>query len=113
MAFGEGPLAFPLLVEAAETLFVPVAIRNNVTGYEQEIRERYEEPAWNNPVVRFVDGAGADLIVRKDRVWSTGGVVGRATRALAAAQRPVPAWFDTVAQELASGEVETAAFAMT
>ena len=33
MAFGEGPLRLPLLVEAAEELFVPVAIRNNVEAY--------------------------------------------------------------------------------
>jgi len=112
VAFGEGPLSTPLLVEAAETLFVPVAIRNNVEGYEQGVRERYGEPAWNNPVVRYLDARGADLIPRKDRVWDLGGTVARMTAALAAAEAQVPAWLATLEEETASGEVETAAFAM-
>lgn len=112
MAFGEGPLSEPLLVEAAETLFVPVAIRNNVDGYEKEVLERYDEPTWNNPVVRYVDGRGADLIPRKDRVWDLGGTAARMVAALEAAERDVPAWFATAAEESSAGEVETAAFAM-
>ena len=112
MAFGEGPLSFPLLVEAAETLFVPVAVRNNVEGYEREVLERYEEPTWNNPVVRYVGADGVDLIERKDRVWDLGGTVTRMTAALDAAPYPIPAWFETVAAETASGEIETAAFSM-
>ena len=87
-------------------------IRNNVPGYEQEILERYDEPTWNNPVVRFIDAAGADVIPRKDRVWTTGGVLGRMQETLVAAKRDVPAWLRTAAQETASGDVETALFAM-
>lgn len=75
--------------------------------------ERYDEPTWNNPVTRFLDGKGEDLIPRKDRVWSTGGQLGRMAKALAAAEREVPAWLRTVAAETSSGEVETAVFAMT
>ena len=113
MAFGEGPLSFPPLVEAAETLFVPVAIRNNVEGYERQVLERYEEPTWNNPVVRFVDETGADVLPRKDRVWKTGPLIARVVAALAEADRPLPVWLDTVSQETSAGDVETAAFAMT
>lgn len=103
----------PLLVEAAETLFHPVVVRNNVEGYEREVLERYDEPTWNNPVVRFLDAGGADLIPRKDGVWSTGGQLARMVAALDAAEREVPPWLGTVAAETASGEVETAVFAMT
>lgn len=113
MTFGEGPLSLPLLVEAAETEFVPVAVRNNVAGYEKEVLERYEEPTWNNPVLRFVDAKGADILPRKDRVWETGAVLGRMTDALRAADRAVPSWFASVAAETASGEVDTAVFAMS
>jgi hypothetical protein len=112
VTFGEGPLSSPLLVEAAETLFVPVAIRNNVEGYEKEVLDRYAEPTWNNPVVRYLDAKGKDLIPRKDRVWDLGGTVARMAASLEAARRPVPAWFATLEEETASGEVETAAFAM-
>ena len=87
-------------------------IRNNVEGYERTILERYDEPTWNNPVVRFVDAKGEDVIPRKDRVWTTGGVLGRMAKALDAAERDVPAWLATAASETASGDVETALFAM-
>ena len=113
MAFGEGPLSHPLLVEAAENLFHPVAIRNNVEGYEGGVRDRFEEPSWNNPVVRFIDSGGRDVLARKDRVWQTGPLLGRMTEALTAAQREIPTWLQTVASETASGEVETALFAMS
>lgn len=103
----------PLLVEAAETLFEPVAIRNNVEGYEKDVLDRYKEPTWNNPVVRFLEGDGTDVIPRKDRVWSTPALLGRMTEALRAAKNPVPRWLDTVALETRTGDVETAVFAMT
>lgn len=113
MAFGEGPLRLPLLVEAAEELFVPVAIRNNVEGYEQDVLKEFEEPSWNNPVVRFLDSKKHDVIPRKDRVWKTGPLLSRMVEALQAADREVPRWFSTVAAETRSGEVETAVFAMS
>lgn len=100
------------MVEAIEREFVPVAVRNNVDGYEQELRERFEEPAWNNPVVRFVDADGADLIPRKDRVWTTDALLARMLETLAAAEREVPAWLDLYAQETLPSETERAVFAM-
>ncbi len=100
-------------MEAAESLFHPVAIRNNVGGYDKEILDRYKEPTWNNPVVRFVGADGKDVIPRKDRVWETGPLVGRMHASLAAAKQDIPAWFKVLAAETASGEVETAVFAMT
>jgi hypothetical protein len=113
VTFGEGPLRFPLLVEAAETLFHPVVVRNNVDGYEGDVRARFEEPSWNNPVVRFLDKRAKDVIPRKDGVWTTGGLLARMSAALTAAEREVPVWLRTVAAETASGEVQTALFAMT
>ena len=100
------------MVEAMETLFVPVAIRNNVEGYERTVLERYEEPTWNNPVIRFVDATGADVLPRKDRVWSTPQVLGRMLAALEAVEQDVPAWLDAYAQETLPGDTERAVFAM-
>ena len=110
--FGGGPLRHPLLVEAIEELFVPVAIRNNVGGAEREALRRFGEPTWNNPVVRFVDADGKDLLPRRDGVWTSGALVSRMTAALEAADREVPTWLRLVAEELAPGRVETAVFAM-
>lgn len=100
-------------MEAAETLFVPVVVRNNVEGPERAVLERFDEPSWNNPVVRLIDADGADLVPRADGVWSTGGQLARMTGALRAAGQPVPEWLRLSAQETASREVETAVFAMT
>lgn len=88
-------------------------IRNNVEGYEREVLERYHEPTWNYPVVRFVDGSGKDVIPRKASVFATGDLLARMERTLRTAKRDVPAWFDLTAAETSSGEVETALFAMT
>ncbi len=99
-------------MEAAESLFEPVAIRNNVGGYEKEVLERFREPTWNNPVIRFLDADGDDLIPRKDAVWTTGGLVTRMQGSLEAAQRPVPSWLSTLSQETAKGDVEVCHFAM-
>ena len=113
MTFGQGPLSHPLIVEAAESLFHPVVIRNNVGGYEKEVLERYDEPTWNNPVMRFVDSQGRDVLPRKDRQWNLGQVAGRMRAGLEAAKREVPAWMRLLASETASGEVDVARFSMT
>lgn len=112
VGFGESALSLAPMVEAIETQFVPVAIRNNVEGYEEAVRERFEEPSWNNPVVRFVGADGEDVIPRQDRVWQTEALLARMLAALAAAEREVPAWLDLYAQESLPGETERAVFAM-
>lgn len=100
MAFGEGPLSQPLLVEAIEDLFEPVLIHNNAEGYDKAILERFEEPAWNNPVVRYLDAAGKDLIPREAGVWTTAEVTARTVLALRAAKRTVPEWLVVLDEEL-------------
>jgi hypothetical protein len=87
-------------------------VRNNVGGTEGEVRERFEEPSWNNPVVRFLDGNGDDVIARKDRVWATGALLERMTLALRAADREVPRWLREVTTEARGGETEKAVFSM-
>ncbi|GAA5481255.1 VPGUxxT family thioredoxin-like (seleno)protein, type 2 [Haloferula sargassicola] len=88
--FGKDVLGDERLVRIIESDFVPVLVRNNVGGKEGEIRERYDEPAWNYQVVRFLDAGGTDLIPRKDRVWSTEELAPRMVAALEKAGRPVP-----------------------
>ena len=81
-SFGQGPLSHPLLVEAIEDLFVPLAIYNNREGEDAQVLKRYGEPSWNNPVVRFLGADGKDVIPRKDRQWSTHAVASRMVTAL-------------------------------
>lgn len=99
-SFGNGPLSQPLLVEAIETEFIPVLIYNNKPA-DAGILKQYQEPAWNNPVVRFLAGNGADLIPRQDGVWTTGGIAQRMVAALQAAKRAVPKYLVLVAEEAA------------
>jgi hypothetical protein len=110
--FGRQVLSHPLLVEAIETLFTPVAIYNNVKGRDAVILKRYEEPSWNNPVVRFVDAKGVDLIPRRDRVWSPSGIAARMAEALAAAKRTVPEYLRLLALPTEKKFLRKASFAM-
>ncbi len=112
VGFGKSVLSEPLYVEAIESEFVPVAIFNNRGGADAEALKRYGEPAWNNPVVRFVDGAGVDLIARRDRVWSPLGIGQRMIAALEAAQRPVPTYLRVAVDAAALRSSGIATFSM-
>lgn len=105
-------LSHPLLVDAIEELFVPVAIYNNTKGdRDAKTRKRLGEPAWNNPVIRFLDARGEDLIPRKDRIWSPKAVSARLVEALEVKDKKAPAWLRLLRDEFA-GESESASFAM-
>jgi len=109
--FGRDVLSHPMLVPAIETCFVPVVVRNNVEGKEREILKRYEEPAWNNPVVRFLDAKGKDLIARKDRVWDAHKMAARMISALEKAHATVPGYL-RIARDESDHATETAVFEM-
>jgi len=109
--FGAGPLSSPLLVDAIESEFVPVAVHNNRPGADAELLARFGEPACNFPVLRVLDAAGRDLLPRRDGIYGERGVADRLIAALAAAKRPVPGYLE-LAREEAGEERETAAFAM-
>ena len=67
--FGRDVLSDPSVVKMIQENFVPLLIHNNHPGKDAEILARFDEPAWNYQVVRFLDANGRDLIPRKDRVW--------------------------------------------
>jgi hypothetical protein len=98
--FGKHVLSHPLLVEAIESEFIPVLIYNNRGGRDAELLARYNEPAWNYQVIRFLDSSGNDIIPRKDRIWTLSAVARRIGEALRAAGRNVPLYL----QELARAE---------
>ena len=105
-------MSHPLLVEAIESEFVPLLIHNNAGGKDAKILKQFNEPSWNNPVVRYLNSAGNDLIPRKDGVWDTGATTARIIDALRAAKRPVPEYLKLVASET-KGRSEIATFAMS
>ncbi|MGK0263785.1 MAG: hypothetical protein ACI8UD_002438, partial [Planctomycetota bacterium] len=109
--FGKNVLSHPLLKDAIEHQFVPIVVRNNVKGTEEEIRERYNEPSWNNPVVRFVDAKGLDILPRKDRVWDAHGIATRMIATLKKNKQSVPGYLAIAAAETAP-KTEKAVFEM-
>ena len=82
------------MVEAIEDHFIPVVVYNNKSE-DVTILKSFGEPSWNNPVVRFLDKDGKDLIRRKAGVWSISGLAKRMSATLKAANRKVPKFLET------------------
>lgn len=104
------------MVEAAEDLFVPIAIYNNTEDdADAEVRLRYQEPAWNYQVVRIVDSSGADLIPRLEKDWTVAAVTEAMSAGLKAAKKEVPTWLELLAFEARAEQrgVESAIFGMS
>ena len=97
------------MVEAIEDLFIPVLIYNN-KEHHADLLKSFQEPSWNNPVTRFLDEQGKDLIPRKDGIWKTHQMASRMIAALKAANRPVPAYLQGLTFD--DNSATTATFAM-
>ena len=106
--FGQQTLTDPLIVEAIETLFVPVAIYNNKGGADAAVLKRYGEPAWNNPVVRIVGADGEDLTARMPDFRSVAQVTSGMIAALTAARQAVPTYLSLLDEESRAQERGTA-----
>ena len=110
--YGQEVLRHPLIVDAAEQLFVPVAVRNNVRGWEREVLSSFEEPTWNNPVVRIVDAERKPLAPRLAGDYTVGGLASAMVSALDQAGRSVPEYLRLLAWEGTVAEPATAALGM-
>ena len=95
-----------------EDLFQPVLVHNNRPGKDADLLKRFEEPSWNNPVIRYLDAREKDLIERKDGVWSTTATTQRMIAALNAANRNVPQYLSALATSEPVQPLTTATFAM-
>ena len=101
-----------MFVEAIETLFVPVAVQNNADGEDARALKRFGETAWNNPVVRFLDGNGKDLIERREGVWKASDLAQRMSTALVQAKREPPAWWKLAELDARCAQLPRAVFAV-
>lgn len=101
----------PLLVEAIEDLFIPVVVYNNKPEDAATLKA-FQEPSWNNPVVRFIDNNGKDIIQRKTGVYSISALAARMIASLKAAKREVPPFLKTVSRSWAT-DLHRATFAMS
>ncbi len=112
--YGSNVLSHPQIVEAIETLFIPVAIFNNKKGKDAEVLKMYGEPSWNNPVVRIVDTEKKNIVNRVSGNYSALGIVHAMVFALQKEEKEIPTYLSLLKQSLeakASG-TETATFSM-
>ncbi|MEN0005547.1 MAG: VPGUxxT family thioredoxin-like (seleno)protein, type 2 [Bacteroidota bacterium] len=112
--YGQQVLQHPLIVEAIETYFVPLAIYNNKRGADAKVLKRYKEPAWNNPVVRIVNAQGQNIIERVSGNYTPLRVVQAINQAIDLSGTVQPEWLRLLEQELQANLLgtETADFAM-
>ena len=89
--FGHDVLSDPDTVSMIEQNFTPLLIHNNKPGRDADVLEKFNEPAWNYQVVRFLDASGRELIPRKEKVWDSAELKERMKLALEKAGRPVKA----------------------
>src|SRR5262245_17553084 len=98
-SFGQGPLSEPLLVEAAETLFVPLILLRDRDERSDRSLERLHEPLAAVPVVRVLDARARDLVPRHDVGWTAHDLTAVMLAGLAASGRDVPTWLAVRAAE--------------
>lgn len=100
--YGNNVLSNPLLVEAIEDLFIPLVIHNNKGGKDKQILKQYNEPSWNNPVVRIVDANGKNLAPRVSGNYSAKGLYRAMTTALNTTYTEIPEYMLLLGKELTS-----------
>jgi len=102
--YGHNVLSHPLMVEAIENSFVPLAIFNNKGGKDKEILEKYNEPSWNNPVVRIIDAQGENVVPRISNDYSASTLSLRMKQALVQKKVIVPEYLNLLVQELTAAQ---------
>jgi len=112
--YGQGVLSHPLIVEAIESLFVPVAIFNNKGGKDAQVLREFDEPSWNNPVVRIINSKKDNIIPRINRDYSKLGIVQAMIVALKSQFLAVPPYLSLMEEELLAERrgTEEAVFSM-
>lgn len=112
--YGSDVLTNPLLVEAIEENFIPLAIYNNKEGKDADVLKRYQEPSWNNPVVRMVDRNGMDVAPRLNGNYTAAGLAGMMTNVLIKEKGSAPAYLQLLTDELTAQQkgTSTATYSM-
>jgi hypothetical protein len=101
-----------LIVEAAEDLFVPVLVYNNKKGDDEKLLKHFNEPSWNNPVIRYLNDKEEDLTPRKELVLTVPETASRMLGSLQRAGRDTPAWLEGLSIPTRARQMEQATFSM-
>lgn len=100
--YGQNVLSNPLMVEAIENSFIPLAIYNNKGGKDKVILDKYNEPSWNNPVVRIINAKGKNVVNRVSGDYSAKTLQKRMVEALKSYGKTIPDYLKLLGQELSA-----------
>lgn len=98
--YGREVLSHPVMVEIIENEFIPLAIYNNKLGPDEEVLWLYNEPAWNNPVVHFIDENGKDIIEKLDNNYHPLAMINKIIDTLHKTKEVLPNYIITFKNEL-------------
>lgn len=101
--YGHNVLSHPLMVEAIESLFIPLTVFNNKGGADKKILQKYGEPSWNNPVVRIINDKGINIIDRIGNDYSALTLCKRIKEALTKKGTIIPEYLNILEAELEVG----------
>jgi copper chaperone CopZ len=104
--FGNEIVSHPLVVEAIETYFIPLAVFNNKGGADAEILKKFKEPSWNNPICRVLDADGKDLVERGDGLYTLKSFVPFLNKAIFKTNRFIPHYLSLLEEELIANKKE-------
>jgi hypothetical protein len=110
LGFGNEVLSHPMIADAIENYFVPVAIYNNVSGKDAEILATFGEPSWNNPIVRIMDASHHDLAKRYSGDYHVESFAALLQQAIEATGRKAPLYLRALTET--NPKSETALFSM-
>lgn len=105
--YGSNVLSHPLVKEAIETHFIPLCVYNNIGGEDKKVLEYFNEPSWNNPVVRIVDSNLKDIVTRINGDYSSYGLVSAMVAALQNSNKSVPEYIKLLESEFKSRTLGT------
>lgn len=98
--FGQDVLAHPLMVEFITDHFISVAIFNNRPGPDAEILQRFGEPSWNNPVVRFLGSDGTEIVPKLADRYDALGLHEKITDVFEKLGKDLPGYFRLLGRDL-------------
>ncbi|SEM26654.1 Thioredoxin-like [Aquimarina amphilecti] len=111
--YGHNVLSHPLMVEAIENSFIPLAIFNNKGDKDAQILRKYNEPSWNNPVVRIIDSNGDDVINRIADDYSALRLCKSMQEAIVGRGQKIPEYINLLEQELSVNKTDKAYYKMS
>ena len=97
--YGNEVLSHPLIAEAIESFFIPLCIYNNKAGHDKKILQQFNEPSWNNPVLRIINQDGKDIIPRQADFRSKSKALESITQGLLLSGKEIPGYLRLLTEE--------------